>query len=181
MSRVAKSPVDLPKDVEFTIDKEKYYIKIKGPKGSLEQSYNKLVDITKSEDNSKVLFKPASNDLNAWAYAGTTRALVNNMVKGVTKGFDITLELVGVGYRAQASNKILTLSLGYSHPIEYHVPDSITVETPSFTILVIKGIDKQLLGRVASKIRSFRPPEPYKGKGVKYLKEIILRKETKKK
>ncbi|CEK09458.1 50S ribosomal protein L6 [Legionella hackeliae] len=180
MSRVAKAPINLPANVELTIGKDT--LTVKGPKGSLVQHYNKLVNVSKSEDsNNKIEFKPASNDPNAWAHAGTVRALVNNMVKGVTNGFDVTLELVGVGYRAQANNKAITLSLGFSHPIEYALPQGVTAETPNNTTIIIRGIDKQLLGQVASEIRGFRPPEPYKGKGIRYAGEIIIRKEAKKK
>jgi large subunit ribosomal protein L6 len=183
MSRVAKASIQLPANVEFTVDKDT--VTVKGPKGTLVQPYNKHVSVNKTTDNSGKLstisFKPASNDPTAWAQAGTTRALVNNMVKGVTNGFSITLELVGVGYRVQASGKSLTLSLGFSHPVEYPLPHGITVETPNNTTINIRSIDKQLLGQVASEIRAFRPPEPYKGKGIKYLGEIIIRKEAKKK
>lgn len=180
MSRVAKAPIHLPDNVELTVGKDS--LTVKGPKGTLVQHLNKHVAVTKSKENNNViLFNPATNDPKAWAQAGTARALVNNMVKGVTNGFDLTLELVGVGYRAQASNKSITLSLGYSHPIEYHLPQGLTVETPNNTTIIIRGIDKQLLGQAASEIRSFRPPEPYKGKGVKYAGEIIIRKEAKKK
>ncbi|WP_019217909.1 50S ribosomal protein L6 [Legionella tunisiensis] len=180
MSRVAKAPIQLPANVELTVGKDT--LTVKGPKGSLVQHYNKHVDVSKcKEDDSKILFKPASNDPNAWAHAGTVRALVKNMVDGVTKGYDLTLELVGVGYRAQANNKALTLSLGFSHPIEYQLPKDVTVETPNNTTIIIRCIDKQLLGQVASEIRAFRPPEPYKGKGVKYAGETIVRKEAKKK
>lgn len=180
MSRVAKAPVQLPANVEITVERDT--LTVKGPKGSLVQHYNKHVSVSKcEEDNTKVLFKPASNDPNSWAHAGTVRALVSNMVKGVTNGFDITLELVGVGYRAQASGKSVNLSLGFSHPIEYHLPEGVSVETPNNTTITIRGIDKQLLGQVASEIRAFRPPEPYKGKGIKYAGEIIIRKEAKKK
>lgn len=180
MSRVAKAPVQLPKNVELTVGKDT--LTIKGPKGTLVQHYNKNVDVSRDEnDANQIIFKPASNDPNAWAHAGTVRALVSNMVRGVTDGFTQTLELVGVGYRAQAGNKAITLSLGYSHPIEYSLPEGITVETPNNTTVIIRAIDKQLLGQVASEIRGFRPPEPYKGKGVKYAGEEILRKEAKKK
>lgn len=180
MSRVAKAPILLPANVEITVNKDT--LTVTGPKGSLDQHYNKNVSVTKCvEDSNKVLFKPASNDPNAWAHAGTVRALVNNMIKGVTNGYDLTLELVGVGYRAQSNNNIVTLSLGFSHPVEYHLPKGITVETPNNTTVIIRGIDKQLLGQVASEIRAFRPPEPYKGKGVKYAGEVIARKEAKKK
>lgn len=180
MSRVAKAPIELPANVELTVGKDT--LMVKGPKGSLVQHYNKHVSVTKSDENSKkITFSPASNDPNAWAHAGTVRALVSNMVKGVTNGFDVTLELVGVGYRAQAGNKVVTLSLGFSHPIEYKLPEGVTVETPNNTTIIVRGIDKQLLGQVASEIRAFRPPEPYKGKGVKYAGETIVRKEAKKK
>ncbi len=180
MSRVAKAPVQLPANVELTVGKTTLIVK--GPMGSLEQHYNKLVAVSKcTEDSNKILFKPAANDPQAWAHAGTVRALVNNMVKGVTAGFSRTLELVGVGYRAQSANKLLTLSLGFSHPIVYTLPEGITAETPNNTTIILKGIDKQLLGQVASEIRAFRSPEPYKGKGVKYAGEIIVRKEAKKK
>ena len=180
MSRVAKAPILLPTNVELTIGKET--VTVKGPKGTLTQHCNKLVSVSKSDGNAnEIVFKPASNDPNAWAQAGTVRALVQNMVRGVTNGFEITLELVGVGYRAQSKGKSISLSLGYSHSIEYDLPQGIVVETPNNTTIVIKGIDKQLLGQVASEIRAFRPPEPYKGKGVKYAGEVIVRKEAKKK
>lgn len=180
MSRVAKAPVVLPANVELTISKD--VVTVKGPKGTLSQQCNKLVSVSKCEkDANQVIFKPASTDPNAWAQAGTARALVQNMVKGVTDGFSITLELVGVGYRAQAKDKVVSLALGFSHPIEYALPEGISVETPSNTVIILKGIDKQRVGQVASEIRAFRPPEPYKGKGVKYANEVIARKEAKKK
>lgn len=180
MSRVAKAPIVLPSNVELHLSKET--MTVKGPKGELSQHYNKLVDIVRdAENNSKVTFQPINNDPKAWSQAGTARALMNNMVKGVTHGFDKTLELVGVGYRAQATGKVIGLSLGFSHPVEYALPDGITVETPNNTTIVLKGIDKQLLGQVASEIRAFRPPEPYKGKGIKYAGEKIARKDAKKK
>ncbi len=180
MSRVAKAPILLPTNVELTIGKET--VTVKGPKGTLTQHCNRLVSVTKADDNpNQVIFKPASNDPNAWAQAGTARALVNNMVHGVTNGYDLTLELVGVGYRAQAKGTELSLSLGFSHTIEYALPKGVQAETPNNTTIILKGIDKQLIGQVASEIRAFRPPEPYKGKGVKYAGEIIVRKEAKKK
>lgn len=180
MSRVAKVPVILPGNVEITVDSQS--VTIKGPKGTLTQHCNKLVSVTKSGDKNNIIsFMPASNDPNSWAQAGTMRSLVNNMLVGVTKGFDITLELVGVGYRAQAKGKDITLSLGFSHPIEYVLPAGVTAEFPNNTTIILRSIDKQLLGQVASEIRAFRPPEPYKGKGVKYAGEKINRKETKKK
>lgn len=180
MSRVAKSPVLLPKGVELSVGKES--VTVKGPKGTLTQHCNKLVSITtEGSENNEVHFQPASNDPNAWAQAGTVRALVNNMVFGVTNGFERGLELVGVGYRAQVKPGILVLSLGFSHPVEYKIPDGAIIETPNPTTIVLKGIDKQLLGQVAAEIRAFRPPEPYKGKGVRYAGEVIVTKETKKK
>ncbi|MFT4059182.1 MAG: 50S ribosomal protein L6 [Legionella sp.] len=179
MSRVAKAPVSHPANVEVTlVDGE---ITVKGPKGTLTQKINKLVKVTKNNESKHLEFGPASNDPKAWAQAGTARALVSNMVHGVTEGFVVTLELVGVGYRAQSKDKSVTLSLGFSHPIEYVLPKGVTVETPSNTVILLKGIDKQILGQVASEIRAFRPPEPYKGKGVRYAGEQIARKEAKKK
>ncbi|QBR85172.1 50S ribosomal protein L6 [Legionella israelensis] len=180
MSRVAKAPINLPANVEVLIKDN--LVTVKGPKGTLTQKINKLVCINKNSDNEKqYLFHPASKDPNAWAQAGTARALVNNMVRGVTDGFTKTLELVGVGYRAQAKDKSITLSLGYSHPVEYVLPQGVKAETPNNTTIILSGIDKQILGQAASNIRGFRPPEPYKGKGIKYAGEIIARKEAKKK
>lgn len=180
MSRVAKAPVVLPKNVEITIDQ--HMVRVKGPKGSLSQHCNNLVSVIKNNDAESMLtFIPASNEPNAWAQAGTMRSLVQNMVVGVTEGFSRTLELVGVGYRAQAKGTDINLSLGFSHPVDYVLPEGITAEFPNNTTIVIRGIDKQRVGQVASEIRAFRPPEPYKGKGVKYAGEIINRKETKKK
>lgn len=178
MSRVAKAPITLPSSVTLTI--ENNHLIVKGPKGSAAHQVNQLVSIDKSDSN-VITFKPASQDPMAWAQAGTTRALVNNMVHGVTQGFTVTLELVGVGYRAQSKGKSISLSLGFSHPVEYHLPEGVTAETPSVTSIVLSGIDKQRVGQVASEIRAFRPPEPYKGKGIKYAGEIIIRKEAKKK
>lgn len=178
MSRVAKAPVGLPKNVEFKVDGN--LMMVKGPKGQLTQQINSLVHVSESE-NGVVNFKPASDHPNGWAQAGTARALLNNMVHGVTNGFDKSLELVGVGYRAQVAGKKLNLSLGFSHPVEYELPEGISAETPSNTTVVLRSIDKQLLGQVAAEIRAFRPPEPYKGKGIKYAGEIIVRKEAKKK
>lgn len=179
MSRVAKAPVVQPANVEITLAEGT--ITVKGPKGSLTHAVNKLVSITKNNELNQYEFAPAANDPKAWAQAGTARALVNNMVKGVTEGFTVALELVGVGYRAQAKDKSITLSLGFSHPINYQLPEGVLVETPTVTSIILKGVDKQILGQVASEIRAFRPPEPYKGKGVKYAGEKIVRKEAKKK
>jgi len=178
MSRVAKAHIVLPKNVELTVAAGT--ITVKGPKGSLTQHCNKLVSVTKSDEN-EVHFKPAANDPNAWAQAGTVRALVSNMIQGVTAGFEMTLELVGVGYRAQAKPGSVGLSLGFSHPIEYSLPAGVVAETPSNTTIILKSIDKQRLGQVASEIRAFRAPEPYKGKGIRYAGEQIVLKEAKKK
>ena len=180
MSRVAKAPVHLPTNVEFAVDDG--FITIKGPKGKLTEHHNCLVDIKLSgEQNKELQFHPKNNEQKAWAQAGTARALVNNMIHGVTEGFQKTLELVGVGYRAQLKGNSLSLSLGFSHPVDYNLPDGVVAEIPSVTSVVLKSMDKQLLGQVASEIRSLRPPEPYKGKGVKYAGEVIVRKEAKKK
>jgi large subunit ribosomal protein L6 len=179
MSRVAKAPVVQPSNVEITFADGS--ITVKGPKGTLTQQINRLVSITKSKESNQLEFAPAANDPKAWAQAGTARALVSNMVHGVTEGFTVTLELVGVGYRAQAKENSITLSLGFSHPIEYDLPTGVNVETPNNTTIVLKGVNKQILGQVASEIRAFRPPEPYKGKGVRYAGEAIARKEAKKK
>ncbi len=180
MSRVAKADIKLPGQVKIEIGKG--FVTVTGPKGSLTQHCNHLVAVKLSEtDDTLVTFKPAANDPNAWAQAGTIRALVNNMIHGVTNGFELTLELVGVGYRAQAKPGAITLSLGFSHPVEYDLAKGIHAETPNNTTIILKGIDKQLLGQVASEIRAFRPPEPYKGKGIRYAGEQIIIKEAKKK
>jgi large subunit ribosomal protein L6 len=178
MSRVAKAPVVLPSNVELTLAKGEFTVK--GPKGILKKQYNKLVVVTKDNESNIVRFAPVSGS-DAWYQAGTVRAKFNNMVIGVSDGFTKTLELVGVGYRAQVNNNVISLSLGFTHPIIYKLPEGISAETPSNTILVLRGIDKELLGKVAAEIRSFRPPEPYKGKGVKYAGEHIARKDAKKK
>lgn len=180
MSRVAKAPMVLPSNVEFTVNKDS--VTVKGPKGLLTQHYNKLVKIRKCDKNTDhLIFEPAKEDPNAWAQAGTARRVIDNMIHGVTTGFERTLELVGVGYRAQAKGQGITLSLGFSHNIDYELPKGITAEFPNNTTIILKGIDKQLIGQIASEIRAFRPPEPYKGKGVKYAGEVIQRKEAKKK
>jgi large subunit ribosomal protein L6 len=180
MSRVAKADVLLPANVELSISNSE--ITVKGPKGALTKQYNNLVAIARSEeDSNRITFKPAKNDPNAWAQAGTVRSIVNNMVHGVSVGFERTLELVGVGYRANAKPGTITLSLGFSHTIDFAVPEGISVETPNNTTIILKGLDKQQLGQVASKIRSLRPPEPYKGKGVRYAGQVIELKEAKKK
>lgn len=177
MSRVAKKPVALPKGVQFSQDAGT--LKLKGPKGELRFTPHALVRVEHEGDALRVA--PANDAPQADALAGTTRAVLNNMVQGVSQGFERKLELVGVGYRAQAQGKVLNLTLGYSHPVNFDVPAGITIETPSQTEIVVRGADKQMVGQVAAVIRSYRPPEPYKGKGVKYAGEKILRKEAKKK
>lgn len=179
MSRVAKAPVSIPKGVELGVHNN--LVSVKGPKGSLTQQINALVAIEVDENLAVVNLKPADKHPNGWAQSGTARALIHNMVQGVTAEFSKSLDLVGVGYRAQVSGNKISLSLGFSHPIEYHLPEGVTAEAPAATNLVLKSIDKQLLGQVAAEIRSFRPPEPYKGKGIKYTGEQIVRKEAKKK
>ena len=174
MSRVAKNPVAIPAGV--TVDVQPQQVVVKGPKGSLALAVSDKVRITRQDD--AVHFDPNGADS---ALAGTLRSLVDNMVLGVSQGFEKRLELQGVGYRAQAQGRKLNLQLGFSHPIEYALPEGIETETASQTEIVVKGIDKQLVGQVAAEIRAFRPPEPYKGKGVRYAGERVRRKEGKKK
>jgi len=177
MSRVAKAPVELLSGV--TVDLKGQLLSVKGGKGNLQQEIHSAVEV-KVEDN-QITFAPKDGVANANALAGTMRSLVNNMVEGVANGFEKKLQLVGVGYRAKATSKTLDLTLGFSHPVVYEIPEGITIETPSNTEVIVKGVDKQLIGQVAANIRAFRPPEPYKGKGVKYADEVIRRKEAKKK
>jgi large subunit ribosomal protein L6 len=177
MSRVAKKPVELPKGVEMHLSGSD--LAVKGPKGQLSLAVNPEVGI-KVEDGVASI-TPMGGSRFATAMAGTTRALVQNMVTGVSAGFEKKLELVGVGYRAKAQGKKLNLTLGFSHPVDYIAPDGIDIETPSQTEIVVKGIDKQKVGQVAAEIRGYRPPEPYKGKGVRYSDERVIRKEAKKK
>ena len=177
MSRVAKAPVELPQGVEFKLSG--MTVSVKGSSGTLSMELNPEVELVQ-EDN-QVTCKPRSGSRFATAITGTTRALIANMVQGVTGGFEKKLELRGVGYRAQTEGKKLNLTLGFSHPVVYEVPDGITIETPSQTEVVVKGIDKQRVGQVAAEIRCFRPPEPYKGKGVRYADEWVQMKEAKKK
>ena len=177
MSRVAKKPVLLPKGVEMT--QAAGTVKVKGPKGELRLSLSGDVEVNIADDQANVTSRKPEQ--RAWAIAGTTRALLANMVEGVSKGFERKLELVGVGYRAQAQGKKLNLTLGFSHPVAYAVPDGITIDTPSQTDILIKGADKHQVGQVAADIRSYRPPEPYKGKGVRYSTERVVLKEAKKK
>ncbi|MEM7432097.1 MAG: 50S ribosomal protein L6 [Pseudomonadota bacterium] len=177
MSRIAKAPVALPQGVEFSQSGSE--ITVKGTKGALSMELNNEVEV-KVEDGTLSL-SPRSGSRFATAITGTTRALIANMVTGVTDGFERKLELVGVGYRAQAQGNKLNLTLGFSHPVVYEVPEGISVETPSQTEVLIKGTDKQVVGQVAAEIRRFRPPEPYKGKGVRYADERVVLKEAKKK
>lgn len=174
MSRIAKNPIELPKAVQFNQDGQT--IKVKGPNGELQMELHPTVDV--ANDDGTLSFAPAEN--GTMAMAGTMRALVNNMVVGVTDGFERKLNLIGVGYRAQAQGNKLNLQLGFSHPVEFEVPTGVSVETPSQTEIVVKGADKQLVGQVAAKIRGYRPPEPYKGKGVRYADERVVMKEAKK-
>lgn len=176
MSRVAKNPVAVPKGVEVTLGAE---IFVKGPLGSLSRPMVPDVEVKLNEG--VLTFAPVGESAQANAMAGTMRALVNNMVQGVSKGFEKKLTLVGVGYRAQAQGDALNLTLGFSHPVVHKMPAGIKVETPSQTEIVIKGIDRQAVGQVAADVRAYRPPEPYKGKGVCYSDEVVIKKETKKK
>ena len=177
MSRIAKYPVALPKGVEVTIAGGN--ISVKGPLGSIARAADPNVALEKKGDS--VEFKAVGNSNHANAMSGTMRALVAGMVTGVTQGFEKRLALVGVGFRAQAQGEKLLLSLGYSHPIVHQMPKGIKVATPTQTEIVISGIDKQLVGQVAAEVRAYRPPEPYKGKGVRHRDEVIVLKETKKK
>ena len=177
MSRIANAPVALPSGVEITLSGN--LVKVKGSKGELEWNTHELVSVAQEDAQLKVSANDDSK--NAIALAGTTRALINNMVTGVTSGFEKKLSIVGVGYRAQAQGQKLNLTLGFSHPVVYQVPAGIKVETPSNTEIVVTGIDKQAVGQVAAEIRSYRKPEPYKGKGVRYVDEYVARKQAKKK
>jgi large subunit ribosomal protein L6 len=177
MSRVAKAPVTLPAGVEVKVSDAQ--ITVKGKQGSLDLDLHSSVAI-KQEDN-VLTFAPANGDKKSNALAGTFRSLVNNMVTGVSQGFEKKLILQGVGYRAKATGSTLNLTLGFSHPVDYELPEGVTAETPTQTEIVIKGLDKQQVGQVAAEIRGYRPPEPYKGKGVRYADENVRRKEAKKK
>lgn len=152
---------------------------VKGANGQMSHNIHQAIKVDINENVIRINWD--ESDQNAKAFAGTTRAIVNNMVVGVSSGFEKKLSLVGVGYRAQSKGKVLNLTLGFSHPIDFEIPEGITVETPSQTEIVVKGHDKQVVGQVAAKIRSYRPPEPYKGKGVRYADEHVVRKEAKKK
>lgn len=177
MSRIANYPVELPKGVEVKIAGEE--ITVRGPLGTLAQRLDDGVEIT--QEDGKLLFKAANESRHAHAMSGTLRSLVANMVTGVTQGFERKLSLVGVGFRAQAQGNAVKLQLGFSHDIVHQMPEGIKVECPSQTEIVIRGSDKQVVGQVAAEIRGYRPPEPYKGKGVRYADEQVIMKETKKK
>ncbi len=176
MPRVEKRPVAVAQGVEIALDADA--LTVKGPKGSLSLLHHSEVEIVNDEDGLAV--SPRSGSRFARAMAGTTRSLISNMVTGVSSGFERKLQLVGVGYRARVEGQTVHLALGFSHPIVYQVPEGVTVEAPSQTEMLIKGIDKQKVGQVAAELRSFRPPEPYKGKGVRYADERISLKEAKK-
>jgi large subunit ribosomal protein L6 len=177
MSRIAKYPIPLPKGVEINIASGQ--ISVKGPLGTISRPADPNVGIDKSGD--QLVCKALGNSSHADAMSGTMRALVANMVTGVTKGFERKLSLVGVGYRAQAQGDKLNLTLGFSHPVVHQMPKGVKVATPTQTEIVITGVDKQQVGQVAAEVRAHRPPEPYKGKGVRYSDEVIVLKETKKK
>ena len=177
MSRIAKEPVELPSGVEFS--QSGSVVTMKGSKGTLTLEMNSEVELTQ-EDNALTV-RPRSGSRFSTAVAGTMRSLLANMAKGVNEGFERKLELVGVGYRAQAQGSTLNMTLGFSHPIVHKVPEGVTVETPSQTQIFVRGADKQKVGQVAAEIRNYRPPEPYKGKGVRYADERVLIKEAKKK
>ncbi len=176
MSRIANNPVTIPSGVDINIAGS--LVTVKGGKGELSHDVHPLVKV-EQEDG---VLKTTSNDNSkaANALSGTTRSLLQNLVTGVSEGFERKLEIVGVGYRAAVAGKVLNLSLGFSHPVEFAIPEGITIETPSQTEVLIKGVDKQQVGQVAANIRAYRPPEPYKGKGVRYADERIVRKEAKK-
>ena len=174
MSRVAKNPIKLPSGVDINISGSE--LKVKGPKGNL--VLNLHPNLSLDEKDGEYLVKPDGEKY--LAMAGTFRSLVNNMVVGVSEGFQKKLQLVGVGYRAQLQGSKLNLALGFSHPVEYNAPDGIKIETPSQTEIIVSGCDKQKVGQVAAEIRAYRPPEPYKGKGVRYADERVVRKEAKK-
>lgn len=177
MSRIAKSLVALGSGVEVSISGQE--VTVKGKKGTLTRKFNNAVEVTQEDGQLKTTPRDGVDD--AWAQAGTANSLLKSMVKGVTDGFEKKLQLNGVGYRAQAQGSKLNLTLGFSHPVAYQMPEGITVQTPTQTEIVVSGIDKQVVGQVAANIRAYRPPEPYKGKGVRYADEVVHRKEAKKK
>lgn len=176
MSRVAKNPVSLPVGVEADINGQT--VTVQGAKGSLSRSFHARVCV--SRNGNLLTVSPCDASKNANMFAGTWRALLANMVHGVSKGFEKKLEINGVGYRAQVQGKAVNLTLGFSHPVNFEVPDGIVIETPTQTEIIVKGVDKQQVGQIAAKIRAYRPPEPYKGKGIRYANEVLVRKEAKK-
>ncbi|CAM4262786.1 MULTISPECIES: 50S ribosomal protein L6 [Pseudoalteromonas] len=176
MSRIAKAPITVPAGVEVTIKGQD--ITVKGKNGELSRTINDAVEVTLADN---VITTTPRDVANAWAQAGTARALINNMIVGTHEGYEKKLQLVGVGYRAAVKGKVLDLTLGFSHPVNFDIPEGITIEAPSQTELVVKGADKQLVGQTAANIRAYREPEPYKGKGVRYADEHVRRKEAKKK
>jgi len=181
MSRVAKSPITIPDGVEVSQSGE--ILTVKGKLGEMNMNVHSSVTINNTDNVLTFLPAETSKDeeKNAWAQAGTVRANTFNLIKGVTEGWEKNLTLIGVGYRAQVRGKVLSLTLGFSHPVNYDLPEGVIVETPSQTEVVVKGIDKQKVGQAAAEIRAFRPPEPYKGKGVRYTNEQVVRKDAKKK
>lgn len=176
MSRVANNPIPIPVGVQVSLNGQT--VMLKGAKGSLSYSVHERVNVACENNLLRVMARDNNQDSNR--LAGTSRALLFNMVKGVSRGFERKLEITGVGYRAQVQGGVLNLTLGYSHPVSFPIPEGISIETPSPTEIIVKGIDKQKVGQVATKIRSYRSPEPYKGKGVRFADEIIIRKEAKK-
>ncbi len=177
MSRVAKNPIVLPQGVDVAVGNEE--IVVKGPLGTIKFSGNPAVSVVM--DAQSLVCRPVEGAENSNALSGTVRAILANMVAGVSKGFERRLNLVGVGYRAQAQGDVLNLTLGFSHPVAHKMPAGVKCETPTQTEIIIKGVDKQQVGQVAAEVRAYRPPEPYKGKGVRYADEVIVLKETKKK
>lgn len=177
MSRVAKSPVTIPAGVSVTIKGQD--VQVKGAKGELSTVLHDLVAI--AQEGTELKLSPREDSQAAWMQAGTARAVMNNLVIGVSAGFERRLQLIGVGYKAAAKGKVLNLALGFSHPVDYNLPEGVTAETPTPTEIILKSVNKQLLGQAAANVRAYRPPEPYKGKGVRYVGENVLRKEAKKK
>ena len=177
MARTAVKPIETLKGVELNIEQQT--VRVKGPKGQLEAAFNS--EVAMSAQDGSISFTPKSGSKDAIAQCGTARSIVRNMMLGVTEGYERKLALFGVGLRAQAQGKKLNLMLGFSHPVDYEVPEGITVETPSQTEIVVRGIDKQKVGQVAAEIRAFRPPDAYKGKGLRYAEERVVLKEAKKK
>jgi large subunit ribosomal protein L6 len=177
MSRVAKAPVTLPSGVDVTLNGRQ--VQVKGSKGTLNFTLHALVELKQEEG--QLVLSPNQDSQDGWMQTGTARAVLNNLVKGVSAGFERKLQLVGVGYKAQVKGNVVNMALGFSHPIDFVLPEGVTAETPTPTEIILKSIDKHALGQAAANIRAFRPPEPYKGKGVRYSDEVIVRKEAKKK